>query len=391
MSYLYDAKVLLGTATPSLETYRNVQQQKYGLVEMKHRFGGVAMPKIMIVDAAEETRRKRMKSHFTPQLLKALQETLDNGEQAILFQNRRGYAPVYRCDSCGWTVECVDCDVSLTYHKYSNDLHCHYCSYHQKMPKICGACGATHLIIQGFGTEKIEDELKIYLPDVRVMRMDWDTVKGRSGHERIIQLFEDQKVDVLVGTQMVTKGLDFDNVGLVGVLSADQMLHFPDFRASERAYQLLTQVSGRAGRKKKQGTVFIQAFDVTNPVLHEVQHGDFDRFIKREMRERHDFLYPPFYRIIKIQLKHKKDNVVSEAANFLAERLRLKLGHRVLGPATPGVARVRGLYLMDIMIKLGLNSKGLKYTKDLILEAQVELKQQKGLSSVRVVINVDPY
>lgn len=391
MSYLYNAKILLGTATPSLETYRNVQQKKYGLVEMKNRFGGLAMPKILIVDAAEETRRKRMKSHFTQQLLDALQETLDNGEQAILFQNRRGYAPVYRCNSCGWTVECIDCDVSLTYHKYSNDLHCHYCSYHQKMPKLCGACGATNLVIQGFGTEKIEDELKIYLPDVRVMRMDWDTVKGKSGHERIIQLFEKQEVDILVGTQMVTKGLDFDNVGLVGVLSADQLLHFPDFRASERAFQLLTQVSGRAGRKKKQGRVFIQAFDVTNPVLHEVQHNDFARFIKREMRERHDFLYPPFYRIIKIQLKHKKDNVVSEAANFLAERLRLKLGHRVLGPAAPGIARVRGLYLMDIMIKLGLNSKGLQFSKDLILEAQQELKLQKGLSSVRVLVNVDPY
>ena len=391
LSYLYNAKTLLGTATPSLETYRNVQQNKYGLVEMRTRFGGVAMPKIMVVDAAEETKMKRMKSHFSPQLLEALQQCIENGEQAILFQNRRGYAPMYHCGTCGWTAECIDCDVSLTYHKFTNDLHCHYCGYQQKLPKYCKACNSTHLIIKGFGTEKIEDELKIYLPDVRVLRMDWDTVKGREGHDRIIQLFESKEIDILVGTQMVTKGLDFDNVGLVGVLSADQMLHFPDFRASERAFQLLVQVAGRAGRKKKQGKVIIQAFNVGHPVLKEVIHNEFDAFIKREMHERYDFSYPPFYRLIQIQLKHKKIEVLAEAAQFFADRLRLKLGERVLGPAVPGVARVRTYYLMDIMIKLGLNSKGLIYTKELIKEVQDELRNKKGMGSARVLVNVDPY
>lgn len=391
LSFLYNAKTLLGTATPSLETYRNVQQDKYGLVEMRQRFGGIALPKIHIVDAAEETKQKRMKSHFTQQLLDALQETIANGEQAILFQNRRGYAPMYHCVTCGWTAECVDCDVSLTYHKHSNDLHCHYCGYQQKLPKTCKACNSTQLIVKGFGTEKIEDELKIYLPDVRVLRMDWDTVKGREGHDKIINKFENKEIDVLVGTQMVTKGLDFDNVGLVGVLSADQMLHFPDFRASERAFQLITQVAGRAGRKKKQGKVIIQAFNTAHPVLQEVLKNDFESFIKREMRERHDFLYPPFYRLIQIQLKHKKNEVLAEAAQFFAERLRTKLGDRVLGPAVPGVSRVRTYYLIDIVIKLGLNSKGLIYTKELVREINEELKLKKGMGSTRVLVNVDPY
>jgi primosomal protein N' (replication factor Y) len=391
LSYLYNAKTLLGTATPSIESYKNVQQGKYALVEMKQRFGGLALPKIELVDLGEENRLKRMKSLFSSQLLDALQETLDNGEQAILFQNRRGYAPVYHCGICGWTADCNDCDVSLTYHKYSNDLHCHYCGYQTKLPKTCKACGSTQLIIKGFGTEKIEDELQIYLPDVKVMRMDWDTVKGKEGHDRIIKKFERKEVNVLVGTQMVTKGLDFDNVGLVGVLSADQMLHFPDFRASERAFQLITQVAGRAGRKKKQGRVVIQAFNIGHPVLKEVMENDFDAFIKREMRERYDFLYPPYYRLIQIQLKHKKSDILAKAAQFFADRLRSKLGERVLGPAVPGVARVRTYYLMDIMIKLGLNSKGLNYTKELIREVQEELKSKKKIGYVRVLVNVDPY
>ncbi len=391
LSYLYNAKTLLGTATPSIESYRNVEQGKYALVEMKQRFGGLALPKIELVDLGEEQRLKRMRSLFSAHLLDALQQTLDNGEQAILFQNRRGYAPVYHCAMCGWTADCNDCDVSLTYHKHSNDLHCHYCGYQQKLPKVCKACGSTHLIIKGFGTEKIEDELQIYLPDVKVMRMDWDTVKGREGHDRIIKKFERKEVNVLVGTQMVTKGLDFDSVGLVGVLSADQMLHFPDFRATERAFQLITQVAGRAGRKKKQGRVVIQAYNIGHPVLKEVMENDFDSFMKRELRERYDFLYPPFYRLIQIQLKHKKSDILAEAAQFFAERLRLKLGERVLGPAVPGISRVRTYYIMDIMIKLGLNSKGLIYTKNLIREVQDELKSKKKIAYVRVLVNVDPY
>lgn len=392
LTYLYGAKTLLGTATPSLETYRNVKEKKYGLVEMTQRFGGLALPEINIVNAAQSKSKGLNKNTiFTPELLQALQRTLDNGEQAILFQNRRGYAPVYRCNTCGWTSDCIHCDVSMTYHKFSNNLHCHYCGYKHKLPKACKACGSVGLIVQGFGTEKIEDELKIYLPDVRVVRMDWDTVKGRSGHNRIIKLFENKEVDVLVGTQMVTKGLDFDNVGLVGVLSADQMLNFPDFRATERAYQLITQVAGRAGRKKKQGKVYIQAYNIKHPILKEVKENNFRDFLNREMRERFDFLYPPFHRLIKIQLKHKKNDVVTRAAKFFAEGLRQKLGDRVLGPAPPGIARVRNYYMMDIMLKLGLGSKGLKQVKELVLELQKQLKSTKGYTTVRVLIDVDPY
>ncbi len=391
MSYLHQAKVVLGTATPSLETYHNVQKKKYGLVELNSRFGESSLPEIRIVDAGEETRKKRMKSHFTQQLLDAIEETIKNGEQVILFQNRRGYAPVYSCNLCGWTAECKDCDVSLTYHKFTNDLHCHYCNYHRKMPDACPACESRGLVIKGFGTEKIEDELQIYLPEVKVARMDWDTVKGKHGHEKIIAAFASEEVDILVGTQMVTKGLDFDNVGLVGVLSADQMLHFPDFRATERAFQLLLQVSGRAGRKKKKGKVLIQAFNTDHPVLKEVQKNDFNAFFSRELKERSDFAYPPFHRLIKIQIKHKKPDVADKAAKFMSESLKNKLGNRILGPSVPGISRVRTYYLRDIVVKLGKNNEQLNYSKKLLQDLSSYLKSQKGYSSVRVIIDVDPY
>lgn len=391
LSYLHHAKTLLGTATPSLESYHNVQQKKYGLVELTTRYGEATLPEIRIIDAAEATRKKRMKSHFTPELLEAIETTLKNGEQVILFQNRRGYAPVYSCNTCGWTADCVDCDVSLTYHKFTNDLHCHYCNHSRKLPKSCPACGMHSLIIKGFGTEKIEDELHIYLPDVKVARMDWDTVKGKHGHAKIINKFANKEVDILVGTQMVTKGLDFDNVGLVGVLSADQMLHFPDFRATERAFQLLLQVSGRAGRKKKKGMVLIQAYKIDHPVLKEVQHSNFKNFFSRELKERIDFAYPPLYRLIKIQLKHKKPEILEKAANFFAQSLKSQLGDRILGPAIPGIARIRTYYIQDIMIKLSKNSKQLDYAKKLVTDVHNHLKAQKGFSTVRVIINVDPY
>lgn len=391
LSHLHRAKALLGTATPSLESYYNVQQGKYGLVELNKRFGNARLPIITLVDAGEETRKKQMKSHFTPQLLKAMEETIEGGEQIILFQNRRGYAPVYGCNTCGWTADCVDCDVSLTYHKFSNDLHCHYCSHHRPLPSSCPACGNHSLIIKGFGTEKIEDEIKIYLPKVKVARMDWDTVKGKHGHEKIIASFANREVDILVGTQMVTKGLDFDNVGLVGVLNADQMLHFPDFRATERAFQLLLQVSGRAGRKQKQGRVLIQAYRMDHPVLNEVKKGDFRTFFQREVQERKAYDYPPFHRLIQLQLRHKKEPIVDKAGTYFAQALKASLGERVMGPATPGISRIRTYYLRNILIKLSKSGEQLEYTKDLILKVQDHLRSQKGFSSVRLVIDVDPY
>jgi primosomal protein N' (replication factor Y) len=391
LASLFNAKTLLGTATPSLESMRNVQEGKYGFASMTKRYGEIALPQILIVDAAEEHRQKRMKSHFTQQLLDAISVTVAAGEQVILFQNRRGYAPIYQCSDCGWTAECSDCDVSMTYHKLSNSLHCHYCANRQVMPKKCPTCNSVDIKIKGFGTEKIEDDLKIYFPEMNVMRMDWDSVKGRDGVDRIIHSFETGETEILVGTQMISKGLDFDNVGLVGVLSADQLLHFPDFRASERTYQLITQVAGRAGRKKKQGKVIVQAHNLKHPVLMEILAQNFENYLSRELKERNDFQYPPFKRLIHIQLRHKKSNILEDAAIFVANRLKAGLGDRVLGPAVPGISRIRSYYLMDFLIKMGLHSVGLNEAKKLIRNIQQELKSVKNLSGTRMVIDVDPY
>lgn len=390
LGHQYKAKVLLGTATPSLESYQNCMQGKYGLVELKERYGAIALPKIEIIDLREETKQKRMKSHFSSALLQALEETIEAGKQSILFQNRRGYAPVYSCNSCGWTVECQSCDVSLTYHKYKNELSCHYCGHRKDLPKLCQACGSASLSVQGFGTEKIEEELAIFLPKARILRMDFDTVKGKDGHGRILAAFESKEVDILIGTQMVSKGLDFDNVGLVGILSADQLLSFPDFRASERAFQLMTQVSGRAGRKGEQGRVLVQAFQTGNPTLREVKSYNFFGFLQRELEERKSYQYPPFFRLIHIQLRHKDANLVELAAQAFGERLRQRLGHRVLGPTTPSIGRLRNYYLKDLLIKMGRNSSILQLAKESIAEAKTWLLLQKGYSQLRIVADVDP-
>ncbi|MEM7102503.1 MAG: primosomal protein N' [Bacteroidota bacterium] len=391
LAHLHGAKVVLGTATPSVETYSNAKNGKYGLVEMTSRFGGIQMPEIEIINTAEEVRKKKMKSHFTSRLLEELEAALERGEQAILFQNRRGYAPTMRCETCGWNAMCINCDVSLTYHKYTSNLRCHYCGYQTKQPTTCAACGSHELKIQGFGTEKIEDELKIFLPDAKVGRMDWDTVRGKHGHQKIIHNFEEKRIDILVGTQMVTKGLDFDNVGIVGVLSADHLLHFPDFRASERAFQLLTQVSGRAGRKHKRGKVLIQAYNPGHHVLADVLNNDFANFFEKENQERQSFLYPPYMRLIKITLKHKKKQIVDEGVRHFARDLKEKLGNRVLGPAEPGVSRVRSYYLMDILLKLERKKELLAYAKKVIKDAEINLYGRKGMSSIKINVDVDPY
>ncbi|MEO1410183.1 MAG: primosomal protein N' [Bacteroidota bacterium] len=385
------AKVLLGTATPAIETYHNAQRGKYGLVEMPERFGGVELPEMQIIDAGTEQRHKKMHSHFTNQLLDALREALDRGEQAILFKNRRGYAPTLRCVDCNWHSECKNCDVSLTYYQYSQNLRCHYCGFQRAMPKSCPACGSHQLVLRGFGTEKIEDELKILLPKARIRRMDFDTVRGKYAHAQIIGDFEERRIDVLVGTQMVTKGLDFDNVGIVGVLSSDHLLQFPDFRASERAFQLITQVSGRAGRKRKRGKVLIQAFDLQHPILPEVLNNDFAGFFQRELQERAEFFYPPYSRLIQITLKHKSPELLNEGAKLFVGVLRQHLGERVIGPAVPGIPRVRNLFLLDVLLKLERQVGVLARTKQLIREASRTLHAQKGFSSVRVRVDVDPY
>lgn len=391
LAHLQGAKTMLGTATPSLESFANAQSGKYALVTMPERFGGLAMPKIVLADAKRELQERKLQSHFTSSLLEELKAALARGEQAILFQNRRGYAPTYRCAVCDWHSECIHCDVSLTYHKFQNALKCHYCGYTTQLPEACPACGSKKLSLKGFGTEKIEDELKIYLPHARIGRMDFDTVRGKDAHAKIINDFEEGRLDILVGTQMVTKGLDFERVGVVGVLSADQLLQFPDFRAGERAFQLMLQVSGRAGRKHRQGKVIIQAFNTAHPVLSEVLDNDYARFYAREMLERKQFKYPPYYRLIRLSLKHKTPRVVNDAGRIFEKALKGKLGEWVMGPAVPYVSRVRGFYLLDFMVKTEPDTKKLRYAKESIQAAIDALQQTQGFSGVRVSVDVDPY
>lgn len=391
LSRLHGAKVILGTATPSIESYQNAKFEKYGLVEMPERFGGLQLPEVVIVDAKQAMAKQQLHNHFTSRLLDELKAALERGEQAILFQNRRGYAPTYRCNSCGWNSECINCDVSLTYHKFHNNLKCHYCGYQSKLPVSCPACGNHQLTLMGFGTEKIEDELKIYLPDAKIGRMDFDTVRSKNAHARIINDFEEKRIDILVGTQMVTKGLDFENVGIVGVLSADQLLQFPDFRAGERAFQLMVQVSGRAGRKKSRGKVIIQAFNTASPVLKEVLENDFQGFFARELQERQAFKYPPYKRLIRISLKHKKPAVLNNGTKIFAHELRSKLGDWMIGPAIPYVSRVRGYYILDILLKLDKDAKKIQFAKNAIGEASRIMQQSSGFSGVRVNVDVDPY
>ncbi|MBI1225936.1 MAG: primosomal protein N' [Bacteroidetes bacterium] len=390
LAHLHGAKVLLGTATPSLESYHNARSGKYGLVEMSERFGGIQMPEVVVVDAKEEQKQRKLQSHFTSVLLEELKAAISKGEQAILFQNRRGYAPTLRCNTCGWHSECIHCDVSLTYHKFRNNLQCHYCGYQQELNKTCPACGSHELNLQGFGTEKIEDELKIYLPDANIGRMDYDAVRTKDAHARIINDFEERRIEILVGTQMVTKGLDFENVSVVGVISADQLLQFPDFRSGERGFQLITQVAGRAGRRGKRGKVIVQAMNTSHPVIREVIDNDFLAFYEREIMERKAFEYPPFSRLIKISLKHKKPDVLNRGSKYFVQVLKSKLGKRLLGPTVPPVGRVREYYLLDILIKMERNPTIWKATKDLIWEATRVMQQTEGFSTVRVNVDVDP-
>lgn len=387
---LYGAKTVLGTATPSLETWYNVETGKFGLVTMPERFGGLELPEVQTIDLREQMKYRQMQSIFSKPLLENLQRAIENGEQAILFQNRRGYAPMLECEVCGWNAMCRYCDVSLTYHKHTHRLRCHYCGYVQEPVQVCPACGSGKITFKGFGTEKIEDELKLFLPNARIGRMDLDTAGTKSNLSAILNDFEEKRLDILVGTQMVTKGLDFDNVGLVGVLGADGMTKFPDFRSGERAFHLLTQVAGRAGRKNKRGLVLIQAFDPKHPVLKEVLEHDFHTFVQRELQERMTFKYPPFYRLIHLELRHKEPKIVNEAASFYAKALRAKLGDRVLGPVIPNIARIRNYFGQDIMLKLEKSSPVINTAKGLIRHTTEIMLGKPGWGQVQVAVDVDP-
>jgi len=390
LASMHGAKTLLGTATPAIETYHNALSGKYGLVELKQRHQEMAMPEIIVVDTKEAYRKKQMESHFTPLLLEKISKALENHEQVILFQNRRGYAPYIECKVCSQVPHCKNCDVSLTVHKAFNTLTCHYCGYTEPIPTICPACGtAGSLTSKGFGTEKIEDEIKLIYPDARVSRMDLDTTRSKKSYEKIITDFEQHKVDILIGTQMVSKGLDFECVSLVGILNADNMLNFPDFRAHERAYQLMAQVSGRAGRKNKQGTVILQTSSPEHPIIAQVINNDYKAMYETQCEERQLFKYPPFFRMIQIVLRHRDPNVLNQAAIRLAADMRSVFGMRVLGPNVPAVSRIQNMYIKHILLKIETEASSEK-AKELLREITNQVIAEPKFKALWVNLDVDP-
>lgn len=390
LSQLFNAKILLGSATPSVESYYNSKQGKYGLVELTRRYGNVLMPDITLVDLKEKYRKKEMTGHFSDTLLEAIKDALKEEEQIILFQNRRGYSPVVECNTCGHAPQCPNCDVSLTYHNYKNQLRCHYCGHNIAMLVKCLACGSNDLSTKGFGTEQIENELKALLPDYAIGRMDQDTTKGKHGYEKIIESFEQQKIDVLIGTQMLAKGLDFRNVNLVGIMNADNLLNFPDFRAHERSFQLLQQVSGRAGRTSKRGKVLIQTYNPYHQILQQVTTYDYDGMFKDQIEERRQYKYPPFYRLIKITGRHKDYNKVVEATDWVVKSLQNSLKQNVLGPEFPPIARIRNQYNRNILIKIP-QGQSLQKTKALIQKVEQTFSGIREFAGVRLIIDVDFY
>ncbi|WP_295668905.1 primosomal protein N' [uncultured Mucilaginibacter sp.] len=391
LANMHKGKVLLGSATPSFESYYNARLHKYGFAELTERYGGVKMPEIEVVSIAEETKKKTIQSHFTSVLLADIRQALENKEQVILFQNRRGYAPVLMCKICAYTPKCINCDVSLTFHKTSGKLHCHYCGYKEDAPNICPACGSTHLEYKGFGTEKVEDELALILPEARIARMDLDTTRSRNSLQLLLNNLEEKKIDILVGTQMVAKGLDFSDVTVIGIINADSLLKFPDYRANERSYQMLSQVSGRAGRRGKQGKVVIQTYDTTHRVIRQVIESDYTDLYFTEMEERRSFKYPPFYRIINLGVKHKDPEMVNNQSIYLAKELRKHFGDRVIGPEYPLVSRIRNYYIMSIMLKFEKEADSINKAKVIIREVITQFQTTKLSKGSIVQPDVDPY
>ncbi|MGB5436123.1 MAG: primosomal protein N' [Maribacter sp.] len=388
LSTLHQSNIILGSATPSLESYYNAQNGKYGYAHINRRYGNVLMPEIELVDLKEQIRKRRMKGHFSERLLQEITETLNNGEQAILFQNRRGFAPILECTTCGHSPQCPNCDVSLTYHQFKKQLRCHYCGHHIALPERCEACGSPSLDTKGFGTEQVEEELKGLYPNAKIGRMDLDTTRGKYGYEKIITAFEQQELDILVGTQMLTKGLDFRNVNLVGIMNADSLLNFPDYRAHERSFQLLTQVAGRAGRTQKRGKVIIQSYNPYHQILKQVSTNDYEGMFKEQLYEREQFLYPPLNRIIKITFKHRNFNTLNDAAEWFSKSLRNVFKKGILGPEYPPVARIRNQYLKNVIIKIPLGQP-LGKTKNSIKRIENSFNAISQFRSVRVIYNVD--
>ncbi|MGC9150421.1 MAG: replication restart helicase PriA [Microbacter sp.] len=389
LAQFYGAKVLLGSATPSVETYQNALSDKFGLVELQERFSEIPLPQIFPVDLREAYRKKRIVGHFSDELIEAMTKALSADEQIILFHNRRGFAPFIECKQCGYVAKCQHCDVSLTYHKSNHRLICHYCGYSEPLPDRCPACGSNAVTVNGLGTEKVEEELGTLFPNSRIGRLDLDAVTTRRGFERIITAFEQHEIDILIGTQMVAKGLDFSNVSLVGLLNADTLLHFPNFRANERAFQLITQVSGRAGRYDKQGKVILQTMNPDHPIIRQVIAQNYPGMFQMQMKERHAFHYPPYYRLIQITLRHKNELVVQRAAQQMAAQLTSLFADRVLGPEIPPIGRLMNWHLRTVLLKFEVGSSH-KALKELLRKSAVLLRSEKSFSSVQIIFDVDP-
>ena len=389
LAQMYGAKTLLGTATPSIESYKNAQLGKYGLVTLSQRYKDIQLPTIEVVDIKDLRRRKLMSGPFSPRLIAAVRDALQRGEQAILFQNRRGFAPMIECRTCGWVPHCPNCDVSLTYHKSMNVLTCHYCGYTERVPEQCPNCESKDIKGRGYGTEKIEDEIMEVFPDARIARMDLDTTRTKNAYERLINDFSAGKTNLLIGTQMVSKGLDFDHVSVVGILDADNMLNYPDFRAYEHAFTMMAQVSGRAGRKGKQGLVILQTRNPELPVIQQVVNNSYTAFYKSQLEERTAFHYPPFFHLIYIYIKHRNNDIVESASMELGSRIREIFGNRVLGPDKPTVARVKTLHIRKIMLKLE-NGIDYKLAKQYLRSIRDTMMKEKRYGALTIYFDVDP-
>ena len=391
MGWLHQAKVLLGSATPSVESFYNAKAGKYGLVTLTERFGAAQLPGIEIVSLQVARKKQKTNPLFTGELLALIAQAIEKKEQVILFQNRRGHSPFLLCRTCGYSPKCIHCDVSLTFHKSSGQLHCHYCGFKEEMLQVCPACGSTHIENKGFGTERIEEELSVLLPDARLGRLDLDSTRSKYSFEHILSDFEEQKFDILIGTQMVAKGLDFGKVSVIGVINADSLLNFPDFRAFERSFSMLSQVSGRAGRRGVVGKVIIQAYDTNHRVLEQVVAHDYLAMFMAEVTERKAYAYPPFYWLIQIDVKHKNQESSIACANRLAYSLREQFGDRVLGPEQPLVGRIRNYYIQTILLKFERSSISISKAKEALRGIILQYNTEKFNKGSYLMVDVDPY
>lgn len=391
LGHIHGARVLLGSATPAIESYYNARAGKYGLVELKQRFGDAKLPEIVTVHIGEENRKGNMFSYFSSTLLREMENAIALKQQVILFQNRRGHTPLLQCKTCGYLAKCMHCDVSLTYHKSSGKLHCHYCGFSEDPLTVCPACGSTHIESKGFGTEKVEEELETLLPEARIGRLDLDSTRGKHGFDRVLSAFDEGAYDILVGTQMVAKGLDFGNVSVIGIINADGLINYPDFRAHERAFSLLAQVSGRAGRRDRNGTVIIQSYAPQHRIIQQVIANDYEDMFMTEVTERKDYAYPPFFRLFRFDVKHREQHTAHDAAHRLAASLREVLGHRVVGPEAPLVGRVRNYYIFSILLKVERSGISVSKVKELVKNTLLQFEVSKVNRGVRVQVDVDPY